>query len=136
MKNKNKETNNSNKPYWYPKFKDIMKIYKNLQDVYEDMEGHVLRNEMGLKGILDKVEYGLPFRETSFIEKVAYLWRDISTEHLFSEGNKRTGWLATRLILRKNGYSIRETEETTPEMIYDFCIKITMEKVDIDRIIE
>ena len=77
---------------WYPEFDDIMDVFGELQQYDKDLVNENLMNERAIKSILDKVRYGLPFKESDFCEKVAILWNDISFEHHFS------GWLGNHSV--------------------------------------
>lgn len=109
------------KDIWYPDFDDIMKLFETLQKEDPDLREHHLMNEKAIESILDKVRYGLPVKDSDFCEKVAILWHDISYQHHFSNGNKRVGYFAMRLFLKKNGFKIKKISDQ--EKI-DYCLEI------------
>jgi len=126
--------NNNDILMWYPDFEDIILIFKRLQKEYKNLRNAVLLNEKGVKSILDKVKFGLPFKKIGFWEKVAILWFDLTNEHHFLDGNKRIGFIASQLFLKQNGYHLKSSEKTTKEKIIEFCLKIAREEIDQNEI--
>ena len=55
----------------------------------------------------------------SVIEKAASLLESILANHPFVDGNKRTGYVLTRLFLKKNGMDIIADEETKYRFVID-----------------
>jgi death on curing protein len=54
------------------------------------------------------------------IQKAAALIESILINHPFIDGNKRTGYVLTRLLLLQNGYDIEASQQDK----YDFVISI------------
>jgi len=117
---------------WYPDFNDIVDVFKKLQNEFKDLRKENLMDERAIKSILNKVKYGLPFKRSDFWEKTAILWHDISYEHHFSNGNKRVGYFAMRLFLKKNGYNLKKISD---DEIIDFCLEIAKGNLDYDTIV-
>lgn len=63
-------------------------------------------------------------------EKAAALIESIVKNHPFMDGNKRTGYAAMRILLRKGRKDIQATEEEK----YEFVIKIAEGKSEFDDI--
>ena len=55
----------------------------------------------------------------SIIEKAASLLESLLANHPFVDGNKRTGYVLTRLFLKKNGMDIIADEETKYQFVID-----------------
>lgn len=64
------------------------------------------------------------------IEKAAALLESIVKNHPFVDGNKRTGYVAMRLFLKKNSLDIKATEDEK----YDFVIKVASGEMDSSAI--
>jgi len=64
------------------------------------------------------------------VEKAAALIESIVKNHPFMDGNKRTGYAAMRILLRKDRKDIQATEEEK----YEFVIKIAEGKSEFDDI--
>ena len=43
--------------------------------------------------------------------KAAFILQKITKKHIFTDGNKRTAYVATKLFLKLNGYHLRVTKE-------------------------
>lgn len=68
-------------------------------------------NRQGLMSILDKVRWGIPFKEAPTLwDQVTILYKELIESHYFSDGNKRIASLLVYIFLYKNGY-----EFTPPE---------------------
>jgi death-on-curing protein len=55
----------------------------------------------------------------SVIEKAASFLESLLVNNLFVDGNKRTGYVLTRLFLKKNGMDIITDEETKYQFVID-----------------
>ncbi|TFG18841.1 MAG: type II toxin-antitoxin system death-on-curing family toxin [Promethearchaeota archaeon] len=116
---------------WYPDFDDIMSLFVKLQQKDSELKDANLMNENAIKSILNKVKYGLPFKKTSFMEKTAILWHDITREHHFSNGNKRMGFWAMSTFLEMNGYHLKKIHD---DLIVALCVEIAEGKQNIEKI--
>lgn len=67
----------------------------------------------------------------SVLEKAASLIESLLNNHPFVDGNKRTGYVLTRLFLLANKYNI----EATPQDKYDFVISIASGKIKYEEIL-
>lgn len=66
----------------------------------------------------------------SVYEKAAAIIRGIIASHPFSDGNKRTGFLAGLTFLKINGFAfVAQARE-----IEDFAVKVATERLDIPEI--
>ncbi len=95
--------NNNDILMWYPDFEDIILIFKILQKEYKNLRNVVLLNEKGVKSILDKVKFGLPFKKIGFWEKVAILWFDLTQNIIFQMEIKGLDLLLRNYSLNKMG---------------------------------
>jgi death-on-curing protein len=92
----------------------------------------------GEKGILNMgelefiVDWVNSHPEKPLFWKVAVLMRGIISAHPFVDGNKRTGFEVADIILTANGYAITASDEE----IMEFVIKLAMEVVKLDEIID
>ena len=102
---------------WIPDLSTVLQVFDLLKTLPEcnDLLKAVCINPNGIKGVLDKVEFGLPFQNISFWEKSAILINDIISFHYFSDGNKRIGFIMLILFLKKNGYVLTATEDEKVE---------------------
>ena len=64
------------------------------------------------------------------LDKAAALIESILINHPFIDGNKRTGYVITRLYLRQNGYDISADESQK----YEFVISISKGQLDFEQI--
>ena len=66
------------------------------------------------------------------IYKAAALIESILINHPFIDGNKRTGYVLTRLLLLQNGYDIEASQQDK----YDFVISIASGQFKFDDIVQ
>ncbi len=71
--------------------------------------------------IIDSVVFGQPLYP-SLSDKAGLLMHSIIANHVFQDGNKRTGLEAAIVFLRFNGFNLSQT--LTSLEIYDFTIKV------------
>lgn len=64
------------------------------------------------------------------VEKAAALIESIVKNHPFFDGNKRTGYVSMRILLRKDQKDIEAKEEEK----YDFVIRISEGNIEFDEI--
>ena len=97
----------------------------------------------GSEGIRDinllESALGRPFQTYDGVElyptvlhKAASLIESILSNHPFVDGNKRTGYVVTRLFLNKHGLDIIASEDEK----YDFVISVANGKFKFDQIFE
>lgn len=65
-------------------------------------------------------------------QKAAALIESILINHPFIDGNKRTGYVLTRLLLLQNGYDIEASQQDK----YDFVIGIASGQLKFDDIVK
>lgn len=73
-----------------------------------------LLNELALDYLVEIVEHGVIFGEVMYptIESKAALYLfNITENHIFSDGNKRTGLLSLHIFLKINGFQLKEPLE-------------------------
>ena len=68
---------------------------------------------------------------TSVYEKSAALLESIIKNHPFVDGNKRTGFLAAFVFLRKNNISITAPEDEA----YEFVVDLASSKISFEEIV-
>ena len=67
----------------------------------------------------------------SIFEKAAVLLRAIIADHLFVDGNKRTGMMSALVFLNLNG---QDTTALTDKELEDFAVQVAIEHLDIPTI--
>jgi len=84
---------------WIPTLEYIIALYK------DQIHAGKLMNRQGLLSTLDKVKWGIPFKDIPSIwDQVTILYEELINGHYFEDGNKRIGSLAAYIFLFKNGY--------------------------------
>jgi len=117
---------------YYLTAEDILYMHYRLIEDYSGSHG--LRDESRLKSVVEapKLEaYGKEQYKTVF-EKSAVYARNIISDHLFVDGNKRSGITSASVFLMKNGYTLIATNKE----LEDFAVQIAVEKCDIPEIAE
>ena len=80
--------------------------------------------------VVSSVMFGMPLYP-NLSDKVDLYVYNIIANHIFSDGNKRTGLEAAILFLDLNGYRINKN---TPKVIlYDFTIKVASGESSLDE---
>jgi death-on-curing protein len=64
------------------------------------------------------------------LEKAAVYCRNLIADHLFVDGNKRTGITVMVIFLQRNGWRLT----ATPEELEDFAVRVAVDKLDVDDI--
>ena len=101
-------------------------------------------HEEALHYVLESVSaemFGEPLYP-SIPDKAAVYMFNIISNHIFSDGNKRTGLEAALLFLRLNGYYLgpdiidtqHEATEISSEALYDFTIAVASGERDLDEV--
>lgn len=67
----------------------------------------------------------------TIFEKAAAICESIIVNHLFVDGNKRTGYILMEALLRHEGYAINASDE----VLYSFVIKISTGTIPFDEIV-
>jgi len=65
------------------------------------------------------------------VDKAAAIMHGIITGHPFIDGNKRTGYVLSRLILQEQGFDIRATEDDK----YAMVIQVATGQLDVEGIV-
>ncbi|MHA1110322.1 MAG: type II toxin-antitoxin system death-on-curing family toxin [Promethearchaeota archaeon] len=117
---------------WFPDLQFVLGTFELLKTLPEcsDLSRDRCINPNGLHGTLDKVEYGLPFKKSSLIEKASIMVHDLVLYHYFSDGNKRIGFLSLIVFLKKNGLELHASEDEK----VDFTFEIAQGKKTIEEI--
>ena len=92
--------------------KEILAV--NRQVIRKAGEGvYGLQYPEGLSLVVEQpqmVVFGTELYPTIWV-KAAYVMQKITKKHIFSDGNKRTAYIATKLFLMKNDYNLKVTKE-------------------------
>jgi death on curing protein len=84
-----------------------------------------IKNEDGLEFLLEAVKsscFGIEMYPTIYDKAALYMY-NINSDHIFHDGNKRTGLASSLLFLNKNGYELNN-------VLDDTLINITLEVAD------
>jgi death-on-curing protein len=111
--------------------KDVEQIHTLLIDTFGGSHG--IRDINALESALARPFQTFDNKELypSVIEKASALLESILTNHPFIDGNKRTGYVITRLFLMNNGHDINATQQEK----YEFIISIASGETKFDAII-
>jgi death-on-curing protein len=96
------------KPYWLEKA-DILAVHDELLAWFGGLEG--VRDPGLLDSAMHKPKLKFQYEEPSLFEMAAAYAAGIVGNHPFSDGNKRTGFVAAALFLEINGLSLTVPEE-------------------------
>ncbi|MCA9323638.1 type II toxin-antitoxin system death-on-curing family toxin [Candidatus Saccharibacteria bacterium] len=98
--------------------------------VIEDYGGsHGIRDENRLKSVVNAPKqeaFGVE-QYSDVFQKAAVYARNIIADHLFVDGNKRSGITAASIFLIKNGHRICASQKE----LEDFAVQIAVEHLDI-----
>lgn len=90
---------------WIPTVEYIEELFK------DHIKKGQLMNRQGLISLLDKVRWGIPFKDAPTIwDQVTILYKEIIEGHYYSDGNKRIASLVAYIFLYKNGYQFTPLE--------------------------
>lgn len=117
---------------WVPNAADLLLLYNRMKLFPEnhDLVDGKLMSIDGLKGTADMIKYGIPCKPTDFWERTAILFRDLVSNHYFTDGNKRIATLAVNIFLEKNGYRIPYNLEEEER----FCLSVAQGRDDLTEI--
>lgn len=93
-----------------------------------------VKNENSLDYLLEAVKgsvFGQDLYKTVFEKAAAYMVLVIKN-HIFHDGNKRTGVESAFLLLEKNGFSIRD--DLDPGEIVDVAVNVAKSKLQVSEI--
>jgi death on curing protein len=76
--------------------------------------------------IIDEEIYGIP-AYPSLADKAAVYLFNIICDHIFSDGNKRTGLAVALVFLEANGYKLKDNI-----LLYDYVISVASGQVTLD----
>ena len=112
--------------------KDVEEIHKLLIETFGGSHG--IRDLSSLQSALSRPFDTFQGNELypTVIIKAAALIESIISNHPFIDGNKRTGYVVTRLFLINNGFDIEGTQDEK----YEFVIQIASGQMDFDQIAE
>lgn len=98
--------------------------------------GDNLFNPGSLDYLLDVVQYSIGGQDLypSVEEKAAAYAYNISTRHIFNDGNKRTGMACTILFLNINGYYL--ADGIPEEEIANIAIAVADDSLDLSGLIQ
>jgi death on curing protein len=94
-----------------------------------------LANPGSLEHALEEIQGSLFGQELypTIIEKAAVLGWRIIANHVFHDGNKRTGMEVCYLFLRLNDYEMRIARDVIDTEIVDMALAIATDKVQLDE---
>ncbi len=111
-------------------YQEVLEIHQVLIRQFAGLQG--VRDENGLKAALERPFSG--FGETEFYpnpeEKAGAILESIVKNHPFIDGNKRTGYVLMRLILKNFGKDMQATQDEK----YDFVIAVASGQLDFQEI--
>ena len=111
---------------------DVEEIHKLLIDNFGGSHG--IRDSSALQSALSRPFQTFEGKELypTVIAKGAALFESLLFNHPFIDGNKRTGYVVTRLFLINNGFDIKATEDEK----FQFVMEIASAKISFDQIAE
>lgn len=92
-----------------------------------------LLNESNLDYLIDIVDYEM-FGEPLYAkiwDKAAVYFFNIICNHIFSDGNKRTGLAAALIYLEAHSFQLKD--EITEDILYDFVMKVASGESTLDE---
>jgi death-on-curing protein len=107
----------------YPTIDEIIELHKSMISIYGGESGDIYEGDLDFAVEAMKEAKGL-FR------KAATIWRGITQNHPFLDGNKRTGYVAAKAFLKVNGHDIDVDKETA----FRICKAISQGKVSLNQI--
>ena len=110
---------------WFPTIEYILALYN------DQVKAGKLMNRQGLLSTLDKVKWGIPFKEILTIwDHATILYEEIINGHYFSDGNKRIGALIAYIFMRKNGFEFSPPQGE----ILSFTLEVAQNLKSFDEI--
>ncbi|MHA2037883.1 MAG: type II toxin-antitoxin system death-on-curing family toxin [Promethearchaeota archaeon] len=101
---------------WIPTVEYVEELYN------DQIKVGLLMNREGLMSTLDKVQWGIPFKDAPSIwDQVTILYKEIVDNHYFSDGNKRIASLIVYIFLYKNGYKFSPPKGDVYEVTLDLA---------------
>ncbi len=118
--------------YKYPTKENIIRMHKKIVETTGGEKG--MLTEGILSFVLDLIRTEKLYGENigDLFTRAGILLRGIIAGHPFVDGNKRTGFEATDIFLRMNGYYL---EVSTDEGM-DFTLSIAKNELDLDGVID
>ncbi len=115
---------------YYLTAEDILYIHFRLIEDYGGSHG--IRDENRLKSVVEapkQTAFGVEQYPDIFLKAAVYS-RNLIADHLFVDGNKRSGIASASTLLLKNGYKLI----AEPKELEDFAVKIAVKHLDIPEI--
>lgn len=111
-----------------------MKFVPSINEIKEGHDKFVSKSgdpaEMIAEANLAYAHYNANRTQDPF-KAAARLLYGIITGHPFYEGNKRTGWASSNLIMENAGFTLRASDEETIEFVKDIAsYKLKLEEVE------
>ena len=117
---------------YYLTGEDILYLHFKL---IEDFGGsHGIRDENRLKSVVEAPKQEVFGKELypDIFDKAAVYARNIISDHLFVDGNKRSGITCASVFLLKNGYKLSAKNKE----LEDFAVKIAVDKLGLNLVSE
>jgi len=117
---------------YYLTAEDILYMHFRLIEDYGGSHG--IRDENRLKSVIEapkQTAFGIE-QYPEIFEKAAVYARNIIADHLFVDGNKRSGITSSSVFLKKNGHILLATTKE----LEDFAVRIAVENLGIPEIAE
>lgn len=108
------ENSETEEPSWLPKTL-VLAIHAETLRQFGGTTG--LRNEGRLESALSRPRNQYAFADPSLFELAAAYCHGIVRNHPFVDGNKRTGLLAARAFLFRNGYRLDPEEDDMVQVV-------------------
>jgi len=117
---------------YYLTAEDILFMHYKLIEDYGGSHG--IRDEARLESVVaapKQEAFGVE-QYPGIFDKAAVYARNIISDHLFVDGNKRSGITSASVFLMKNGCKLTASQKESE----DFAVRIAVEKCDIPEISE
>lgn len=112
-----------------PTLEDVIALHD--EEIARSGDAGGILNRGSLEAALDRARHG-PFEGPgSVLERGGLLLRGICQDHPFADGNKRTAFAATHMLLERNGIYIRASAEE----VRDFMLRVARIELDLDGIV-
>jgi death-on-curing protein len=109
---------------------DILALYAVIVGVPPEKAGLHVRDPNVLESALARPQNEAAYQGASLGRQAATLLWGLARNHSLQDGNKRTAYVVTQVLLRGNGATVRATEDE----LYDVVIAVARGDWDADRL--